>query len=252
MCNPTPKELGCVAPVFIQAHRRHRLRAESILGRPDTRHLQASNSIEDACRRLDCRLHVDNIERRPNRRRAANLLGQSHSKAHHRQLFSSGGIKKPVPDSPVLRLRQGDNIYEPLVDLAVSPREFRQRRNIKHWDGQDRSAGSCAPGPSRVHDISGRFVLICEEYAYFDAEPLTIPKPLRPDIPKGQSAHGSQTKDQRRVSAFIDHVMQEASGRRLICHPTILGGRRQVLEYEEALHRHKSAWESGAVLTSLI
>jgi hypothetical protein len=129
-------------------------------------------------------------------------------------------IKKPVPDSPDLRLRQGDNIYEPLVDLAASPREFRQLRNDNHWDGQDRSAGSCAPGPSRVHDISGRFVLICEEYAYFGAEPLTIPKLLRPDIPKGQSAHGSQTKDQRRVSAFIDYVMQKAHGRRLICHPT--------------------------------
>lgn len=111
-------------------------------------------------------------------------------------------------------------MYEPLVELATDPREFRQLRNDNHWDGQDRSSGSCVPGPSRVHDISGRFVLISEEYAYFGAEALDIPKRLRPDIPKGQSAHGSQTRDQSRVRSFIDYVMQKANGRKLVCHPT--------------------------------
>jgi hypothetical protein len=129
-------------------------------------------------------------------------------------------IKKPVPESPDLRLQRGDNMYEPLVELAAEPREFRQLLNDNHWDGQERSSGSCAPGPSRVHDVSGRFVLISEEYAYFGAKPLVIPKRLRPDVPKGQSAHGSQTRDQDRLLAFIDYVMQKANGIKLVCHPT--------------------------------
>jgi hypothetical protein len=129
-------------------------------------------------------------------------------------------IKKPVPDSPDLRLRQGDNIYQPLADVATEPREFRQLRNDNHWDGDGRACGSCTPGPSQVHDISGRFVLISDEYAYFGAEPLAIPGHLRPSIPRGQSAHGSQTSDQGRAAQFIDYVMRKAGGKKLVCHPT--------------------------------
>lgn len=129
-------------------------------------------------------------------------------------------VKKPIPDSPDSRLRCGDNIYRPLVELAAEPREFRQLRNDNHWDGEERAVGTCSPGPSRVRDISGRFVLISKEYAYFGAEPLPIPGHLRPDVPKGQSAHGSQTRDPSRVSAFIDFVLRVAGGRKLVCHPT--------------------------------
>jgi hypothetical protein len=128
-------------------------------------------------------------------------------------------VKKPVPDSANECLRHGDNIYEPLIPLASAARDFRQLYNQNHWDGEERACGNCRPGPTREHDLSGRFVLICETLAYFGAKALVIPKRLRPEVPKGQSAHGSQTKDEARARAFIEFVLDKAGGRKMVCHP---------------------------------
>jgi hypothetical protein len=128
-------------------------------------------------------------------------------------------VKKPDPGSANECLRHGDSIYEPLLPLASAPRDFRQLYNQSHWDGEERACGSCRPGPSREHDVSGRFVLICDTFAYFGAEALVIPKRLRPAVPKGQSAHGSQTKDEPRARAFIEFVLDKAGGKKIVCHP---------------------------------
>jgi hypothetical protein len=127
--------------------------------------------------------------------------------------------KKPVPRSANECLRHGDNIYEPLVPLASDARELRQLLNDNHWDGDGRDCGGCKPGPSRKHDVSGRFVLICDTFAYFGAKALVIPKELRPNVPRGQSAHGSQTVDQLRANAFIRFVLGVAGGKKMVCHP---------------------------------
>lgn len=105
--------------------------------------------------------------------------------------------------------RHGDNIYRPLNVGAVEAPEFKQLRNPHHWDrGGDRENLT-----SKNHDVGGRNVLIAEEFVYFGANALRIPEPLRPEVPKGQSAYGSFTHDQTRVRAFVDFVLANARGR---------------------------------------
>ena len=56
------------------------------------------------------------------------------------------------------------------------------------------------------HDVSGEFVLIATRFYYFGKSPITVSDHLRPNIPAGQSAHGSFTHDVERALAFITFV----------------------------------------------
>ena len=43
-------------------------------------------------------------------------------------------------------------------------------------------------------------------FVYFGRDALRIPRHLRPDVPAGRSAHGTQTCDLARATRFIDYV----------------------------------------------
>ena len=96
--------------------------------------------------------------------------------------------------------RCGDNIYRPLVPNARDAREFEQWPNSHH-------------GPEeKDHDLKGRHALIARRFAYFGVEALRVPRHIRPYVPAGQSAHGTETRDPTRVTGFIDYVFSVAHG----------------------------------------
>jgi hypothetical protein len=106
--------------------------------------------------------------------------------------------KKPNPQASDFRKRLGDNVYAPLVDSPASENDFRQIDDFCH-------------GPGDKHrDLSGLNVLVAKRFVYFGKNALVIPASVRPEVPKGQSAHGSQTHDSQRVAAFLDFVSSRA------------------------------------------
>lgn len=90
--------------------------------------------------------------------------------------------------------KEGDNIYRPLVLNAREAHHFEQLPNPNHVL------------EDRAHDVNGRYVLISTRFVYFGVDALRIPSHLRPDVPAGQSGHGTGTNDPVRVEAFIDYV----------------------------------------------
>jgi len=73
--------------------------------------------------------------------------------------------KRPRYDKDV-RLRCGDNIYEPRPNGG-----FRQHPSM-HSDGEHENAGN------KKHDLGGNNVLISEAFAYFGSKPVTLPPEL--------------------------------------------------------------------------
>ncbi len=93
--------------------------------------------------------------------------------------------------------REGDNIYRPLVLNAREAHHFEQLPNPNHVL------------EDRAHDVNGGYVLISKRFVYFGVDALPIPSHLRPDVPAGQSGHGTGPNDPARVEAFIDYVFHE-------------------------------------------
>lgn len=86
----------------------------------------------------------------------------------------------------------GDNIYSP---DPSTPLGYRWHPNNFHEDW------------NTEHDVSGKNVLLCEEFYYFGHEDYMkpVPEELLPDIPKNQSRYGSKTLDDR-AAAFINYA----------------------------------------------
>lgn len=129
------------------------------------------------------------------------FLMQVEEKMPLADYFHDRRFQSRIPrDSPAARVhRCGDNIYRPLVRHACDAREFEQLPNDHH-------------GPDRKdHDLKGRNALIARRFAYFGVEALRIPSDVRPDVPDGQSAHGTGTRDLVRAKRFIDYVFSVAS-----------------------------------------
>jgi len=109
--------------------------------------------------------------------------------------YSDPKFKRKIPDCLCREElsfvhKSGDNIYKPEGD------GFIQIKNPNH-------------GPmEHKHDLSGKFVLISTRFYYFGRNPLEIPESLRPEVPKGQSAHGSLTHDTERASEFIKYITE--------------------------------------------
>lgn len=100
--------------------------------------------------------------------------------------------KIPVMDLPGPMAKAGDNIYRPFVDTQ-GIEQLEQIRNPNHWD---------IDGPDEYHrerDLSGRYVLVADEFYYFGRKAISIPPFCRPEIPYGQSAHGKLTEN---IKAF--------------------------------------------------
>ena len=110
--------------------------------------------------------------------------------------FHDRRFQSRIPrDPPAARVyRCGDNIYRPLVRNARDATEFVQLLNDHHGPDQ------------KDHDLKGRHALIARRFAYFGVEALRVPRDVRPDVPAGQSAHGTETRDLARAKRFIDYV----------------------------------------------
>jgi hypothetical protein len=98
--------------------------------------------------------------------------------------------KKPIRDAG-LKNSVGDNIYMPLVEVPMSPDDFKQIPNRSHKE------------KNKIKYLSGRYVLISKKFWYFGNKPVDIPHELRPSVPAGQSSQGNWTKDIERARAFI-------------------------------------------------
>ncbi|HEY3443634.1 MAG TPA: hypothetical protein VGK29_22945 [Paludibaculum sp.] len=98
--------------------------------------------------------------------------------------------KRPRYDKE-LRLRCGDNIYDPLPNG-----DFRQLRSM-HSDGERERP------EKKAKDLGGKNVLISETFAYFGSKPLPLPQELESLIvARGHRSH------------FTDDVKEEV--RRLV------------------------------------
>jgi len=105
--------------------------------------------------------------------------------------------KIPRSGSRDRRLLLGDNIYKPLKQHPRSDGDFLQVDDL------------CHNADNRHDDLSGKYVLVATEFAYFGSEAIKVPDAVRPDIPSGQSAHGSRTHDEGRLLNFIAYVRQQ-------------------------------------------
>ena len=112
--------------------------------------------------------------------------------------------KKPDLKSSELRSQIGDNIYEPIPHSS----EFKQLANLRH----------CESNIER--DLKSYQVLFSTDFYYFGASAILLPEEIRPNIPKGQSAPGYETKDEERILKLIQYLQHNyTSG--IIDHPTI-------------------------------
>lgn len=89
--------------------------------------------------------------------------------------------------------KAGDNIYRRIRPGADSWADFEQLPNPNHGNRDG------------LTDVSGKFVLIADEFYYFGGSALDLPPECRPEVPRGQSAHGKETpsKQARRFVGYI-------------------------------------------------
>ena len=115
------------------------------------------------------------------------------------EYFRDERFQSKIPRNPrVARVyREGDNIYRPLILNAREAHHFEQLPNTNHVPDD------------HAHDVNGRYVLISKRFVYFGVDALPIPSHVRPEVPPGQSGHGTGTSDPARAAAFIDYVFQK-------------------------------------------
>lgn len=102
--------------------------------------------------------------------------------------------KKPNLSRRECIYRAGDNIYRP---SSIHPRGFEQLPNCNHSKRDI------------TKDLSGRFILLSDNFVYLGVEAACIPDNLRPNVPRGQSPHGSVTKDPEIVKRFVRYVFSK-------------------------------------------
>lgn len=115
------------------------------------------------------------------------------------EYFNSPVFKKKIPDlnrSECIYLA-GDNIYRSSDSVGSFCENFHQLKNPYHGEEH------------KERDLSGRFILASSRFFYFGRDAITIPLYLRPNVPRGQSAHGSLTRDQTLVQRFIHYISTE-------------------------------------------
>lgn len=86
---------------------------------------------------------------------------------------------------------RGDNIYKPDQNEKLG---FEQIKNNRHKIR------------NKIDDLSGKYVLISDQFYYFGKEAINIPENIRPNIPKSQAKDGWGTYDQSLIKNFIKYV----------------------------------------------
>jgi len=103
-------------------------------------------------------------------------------------------VKRPNNNSSICIEKIGDNYYKPKTSNPNSYLDYEIMPNLHHNSSNQKK------------DINGKFVLISKEFYYFGKSPISIPSNICPDIPKGQSAHGIETKDKNRKQLFFEYL----------------------------------------------
>jgi len=106
-------------------------------------------------------------------------------------------IKKPNLNSNILLEMVGDNIYRPLIDNPIIWKDFEQIKNLFHNDLENKR-----------NDLNGKYVLLSNNFYYFGSKPLDIPINIMPDVPKYQSGHGMETKEEKKKILFLEYIMK--------------------------------------------
>ena len=118
-----------------------------------------------------------------------------------RDYFSDSRFQDKTPDMSARGplAKAGDNIYRPLRPGADDKADFEQLPNPNHWNG-DRPNEE-----DHRRDVSGRYVLIADEFYYFGGSALDLPPECRPQVPRGQSGHGKETPPEQ-ARCFVDYI----------------------------------------------
>ena len=97
-----------------------------------------------------------------------------------RDYFQDARFQDKIPDMGAdgREAKAGDNIYRPLRSDAASAADFEQLANDNHVPGD------------RIKDVGGNFVLVSNEFYYFGRNAPTVPRDVRPDVPRGQAGYG--------------------------------------------------------------
>ena len=116
-----------------------------------------------------------------------------------RDYFCSPAYEKKIPDLAKAECvyLAGDNIYRPKHASGPSFEDFDQLKNPFHKEEH------------KQRDLSGKFMLASNRFFYFGREAIEIPLDVRPAVPKGQSAHGSLTRDEGLVKRFIHRIVSD-------------------------------------------
>jgi len=107
--------------------------------------------------------------------------------------------KIPQLDRRGPEYKAGDNIYRPLGPGAELPEHFEQLENPNHWSES---------GPSQFdlqRDLSGKFVLIANEFYYFGRNAIALPFNVRPAVPRGQSGAG-KLSNEAQARRCVDYI----------------------------------------------
>ena len=114
-----------------------------------------------------------------------------------REYFSDSRFQNKIPDmstdDPIARA--GDNIYRPRPN-AGSWADFEQLPNANH---------ECSHQDA---DISGRYVLIADEFYYFGSSALILPPEVRPRVPPGRQDPKTPPEQAQRFVAYIRSAYQ--------------------------------------------
>ena len=112
-----------------------------------------------------------------------------------RDYFCDPRFQDKIPDMCVKgpQAKSGDNIYRPLRPGAVDKADFEQLPNANHHEGHQKS------------DISGKYVLIADEFYYFGRCAVVLPDDCRPTVPPGVAPYGRKTPLSQ-AQHFIDYI----------------------------------------------
>lgn len=109
-------------------------------------------------------------------------------------------LKKPNLSSIETIDKTGDNIYKPINTNAELYTDFEQIPNKNHTTERN-----------KIHDLSGKNVLISKCFYYFGSIPIEIHSEIKPCIPPGQSAHGARTHNKEKAEMFIQYIQNNYS-----------------------------------------
>ncbi|MCY3689978.1 MAG: hypothetical protein OXG90_13505 [Gammaproteobacteria bacterium] len=114
--------------------------------------------------------------------------------------------KIPNMSAKGAQAKAGDNIYKPKRENALVAADFEQLDNPNH-----------PPPHNKDADLSGKLVLIADEFYYFGKDALELPGDVRPKVPSKMSRYGDLTHDRAKAEKFIEYIREHHKPGRIGC-----------------------------------